>query len=102
MKEFLNGVQLDVNEGEYQAALLEHRDGLVFGLKTNLKGQFPLHNAACITLSYDLAATNSPHPQTRRTGKVLFHGLAELEAWLAAKKPGVEVGDLNRCSRCNR
>ena len=98
MRDFSDGIELGVNEDEYQAALREYRDGLVIGLRSR-KGQFTLHNATCGTLSYDLAAKDSPTQQTRRPGKVLFRNHDELDAWLISK-PGLELGDLNRCSRC--
>ncbi len=99
MRDFSNGVELGVNEDEYQAALREYRDGLVVGLNRSCEGQFTLHKATCGTLSYDLAVKDSPTAQTHRSGKVLFRDHAELDAWLAGK-PDLELGDLNQCSRC--
>ena len=99
MRDFSGGVQLGVNEDDYQTALQEYRDGLVVSLNRSRKGQFTLHKATCRTLSYDLSAKNSTTEQIHRSGKVLFRDHAELDAWLATN-PDLELGGLNRCSRC--
>lgn len=96
---FSKGVQLGVNEEEYQAALKDYRDGLVLGLHRSRKGQWTLHKATCVTVSYDLSAKNTLKRHTRRSGKVLFHDITELEQWLS-EQTDVTVGDLNACSRC--
>ena len=99
MRDFSGGVQLGVNEDDYQTALQEYSDGLVVSLNRSRSGQFTLHKAICGTLSYDLAAKDSPTEQTHRFGKVLFRDHAELEAWLATLLD-LELGDLNHCSKC--
>ena len=99
MRDFSAGIRLNENEDEYQSALQDHRGRFVLSLKPNRNGLFTLHDAGCLTVSYDLKRAG----HSRRSGKILFSDRAELDAW---HKNNRWVGKLNKgcheCPRCRR
>src|SRR4051794_19076886 len=99
MRDYSDGVEIGVNEDDYQTALREYRDGIVVNLTIGRTGKFTRHKANCGTLSYNLATKKSPTPQTHRAGKILFHDEAELDDWLKTRADVRSKGS-NRCSRC--
>lgn len=94
MRAFAQGVRLNENEAEYQAALREYHHGLILNLSPDRNGRFTLHRAVCPTLSYDLALKG----QSFRPPKLLLYGPAELASVAPAR--GIALEQLNYCSRC--
>ena len=94
MRAFPNGVRLDENENEYQAALQEYHDGLVVNGKADRLGRRTIHRGSCETLRYDLATKQ----QNARSAKFLFHGPEEVARNGAMH--GIKIDELNQCSRC--
>jgi len=80
MRDFRSGIRLGENEDEYQLALREYRDypgALVLSLTKNRQKRYTLHDANCLTISYDLA----PAGDSRRKGRILFRNRTEFDAW---------------------
>ena len=99
MRDFRDGIRLGENEDEYQIALREYRDypgSLVLSLRKNRQDKYTLHDAMCLTISYDLERAGD----SERKGRVLFRDRAEFDAW---RPSNGWIEPLNEgCNECPR